>query len=302
MDFVSVIIPVFNDIQRLRTCLTALNNQTYPQHLYEVIVVDNNSDEPIDAVVAEFEHVIYAFEAKQSSYAARNTGIAMAKGKILAFTDSDCTPCEQWLESGVNALCLGQADLAGGSVTFSFSPQRTAAELFDSITSLQVKKNIENRQLTVTANLFAHRTVFDAIGYFDSSLKSGGDFKWTKKATDSGFKLIYAPDAEISHPTRHFRSLVKKGYRVGAGQLDLQLDQNIALWAVIRHSIRQMLPPNPWRYRQFILDSENDEARQHIPSILFIAWICNIAKSLGRFNALGKRLGNQTKVSLQGQH
>lgn len=302
MDFVSVIIPVFNDTQRLRICLTALSCQTYPQHLYEVIVVDNNSDEPINSVVAEFEHVIYAFEAKQSSYAARNKGIAIAQGMILAFTDSDCTPCEQWLESGVNSLRLGQADLAGGRVTFSFSPQRTAAELFDSITSLQVKKNIENRQLTVTANLFTHRNVFEAIGYFDASLKSGGDFKWTKKATDSGFKLIYAPEAEICHPTRSFRSLVKKGYRVGAGQLDLQLDQNVALWAAIRHTFRQILPPNPWRYRQFILDSENDEARQHIASIIFIAWISNIAKSLGRLSALGKRLGTQTKVSLQEQH
>ena len=302
MDFVSVIIPVFNDTQRLRECLTALSCQTYPQDLFEVIVVDNNSDESIDAVVAEFEHFIYAYEAKQSSYAARNKGIAIAKGEILAFTDSDCTPCEQWLESGVNSLHLGQADLAGGRVTFSFSPQRTAAELFDSITSLQVKKNIENRQLTVTANLFTDRRVFDAIGYFDSSIKSGGDFKWTKKATDSGFKLIYSPEAEIHHPTRNFRSLVKKGYRVGAGQLDLQLDQNVALWAVIRHTLRQILPPNPWRYRQFILDSESDEAQQHITSIIFIAWICNIAKSLGRLNALLKRLGTQTKVSLQGQH
>lgn len=42
--FVSVIIPVFNDSNRLKLCLQALERQTYPKHLYEAIVVDNGSD------------------------------------------------------------------------------------------------------------------------------------------------------------------------------------------------------------------------------------------------------------------
>jgi len=55
--FVSVIIPVYNDSIRLRTCLQALEEQTYPQSSYEVIVVDNGSDESIEPIVAEFSQM-----------------------------------------------------------------------------------------------------------------------------------------------------------------------------------------------------------------------------------------------------
>ena len=50
--FVSVIIPVYNDPERLKTCLQALEEQTYPKSAYEVIVVDNGSDESIEPLVA----------------------------------------------------------------------------------------------------------------------------------------------------------------------------------------------------------------------------------------------------------
>ena len=51
IPFVSVIIPVFNDSARLKSCLQALEVQTYPQDSYEVIVIDNNSTEYLGAIV-----------------------------------------------------------------------------------------------------------------------------------------------------------------------------------------------------------------------------------------------------------
>jgi glycosyltransferase involved in cell wall biosynthesis len=286
---ISVIIPVYNDSENLKLCLQALTNQSYPKLSYEVIVVDNSSTENLEQITSAFKDIKFDFEAMTGSYAARNKGIAISKGEILAFTDSDCVPSPEWIEQGIKSLELAQADLAGGKITFSFSPQKSTAEIFDSITALQVKKNIETRQLTVTANLFAYKYVFDAIGLFDASLKSGGDFKWTKKATDAGFKLVYAPDAEILHPARNLSSLVKKGYRVGTGQLDIQLDQDVPLSAILLKSFRDLLPPNPWGYWQFICKSGSDEARRRFAVIWVIAWICNIALSLGRLSRLMKR-------------
>ncbi len=48
--FVSIIIPVFNDAKRLQTCLAALESQTYPSSCYEIVVVDNGSDDDIEEV------------------------------------------------------------------------------------------------------------------------------------------------------------------------------------------------------------------------------------------------------------
>lgn len=294
---VSVIIPVFNDSKRLMICLQALQNQSYQLTSYEVIVVDNNSTDNLREVIAGFNNVQLHSEASPGSYAARNRGIASAKGDILAFTDSDCIPNSQWIEYGVKSLESMKADLVGGKITFVFSPQKSTAEIFDSITALQVKKNIETRQLTVTANLFTYKYVFDAIGLFDASLKSGGDFKWTKKATEAGFKLVYSPTAEILHPARNLSSLVKKGYRVGTGQLDIQLDQDMSLSTIVLKSFRDLLPPNPWGYWQFICKSGSDEARRRFTAIWAIAWICNIALSLGRLSSLMKRFSDMSKIS-----
>src|SRR6478672_8526953 len=53
LPFVSVIVPVFNDPVRLRTCLQALGRQSYPRDRFEVIVVDNGSAPPAGPVVDE---------------------------------------------------------------------------------------------------------------------------------------------------------------------------------------------------------------------------------------------------------
>ena len=49
--YISVIIPVHNDSQRLQLCLAALENQSYPKYSYEVIVIDNNSTDNVKEIV-----------------------------------------------------------------------------------------------------------------------------------------------------------------------------------------------------------------------------------------------------------
>ncbi|MBO1348747.1 MAG: glycosyltransferase family 2 protein [Hormoscilla sp. GUM202] len=98
---VSVIIPVYNDAEPLRTCLECLENQTYPKESYEVIVVDNASQSDTASVVNEFSQAMITYEKKPGSYAARNKGISVAKGEIIAFTDADCIPAADWIEKGV---------------------------------------------------------------------------------------------------------------------------------------------------------------------------------------------------------
>lgn len=215
--FVSVIVPVYNDLRRIATCLAALLRQTYPRDRYEVLVVDNGSADGTRDAVARFPVTLLVEDQTQSSYAARNKGLAHARGTIIAFTDSDCTPAPGWLAAGVRALDAQQADLAGGNVRFVASPRPTGAEICDSMANLRVERYIREEGAAPTANLFVRAAVFAALGPFPGQVQSGGDRLFTRRATAAGFKLVYAPEAEVAHPTRRLGALLKKQFRVGKG-------------------------------------------------------------------------------------
>ena len=246
--FVSVIIPVFNDIERLQLCLKALENQTYPQELYEVIVVDNNSEENIAEVTKQFKQVSLTQESKRGSYAARNQGIKIAQGKLLAFTDSDCIPTANWLENGVNKLLsVSNCGIVAGKIDLYYQKKNcpNAAEMFDKIVNLQQEKYVEEYHYGATANLFTFKQVFDKVGLFNADLKSGGDADWGNRVFMSGYDIIYSQDVLILHPARNsLAQLIKKVMRQTGGTFDRQQKQKQKLnFNQVINYIIQLRPP-----------------------------------------------------------
>lgn len=289
--FISIIIPVYNDLERMERCLRSLEHQTYPQSYYEIVVVDNNSTEDLKSLTSQFQQASYEFESTVGSYAARNKGIGCAQGDIFAFIDSDCLPQPHWLQAGVDALKNDTADLAGGQVTFTFSPAKSPAELYDSISNMQIKENIEARKVSKTANLFVYKYVFDEVGLFPSHLKSGGDVIWTKRATDANFKLVYAPDAEVFHPARTLMPLLKKQYRVGLGQLYVLREQGQTVPIIIKGALKYiLLPPSIQKTKASSQQRNPDKGANILLSIWLINWLCQAVMGVGRLNKLAIEL------------
>ena len=245
--FVSVIIPVFNDSEALEVCLTLLSEQTYPRESYEVIVVDNRSEEDIEAIVDRFEGTVYGYESCPGSYIARNRGISMAKGEIVAFTDSDCLPNRDWIEQGVSYLTQTEnGGLVAGSIETCFHnpEQPTAVELYDRILAFPQKNYLEKTHFGVTANLFTFKHVIDAVGTFDETLKSGGDYEWGQRVYQAGYQQVYGEKAGVSHPARStFSQLSKKIGRVVKGQYDLHQKAAYTKQKFIRETLKDLVPP-----------------------------------------------------------
>jgi glycosyltransferase involved in cell wall biosynthesis len=224
VPFVSVIVPVYNDFAGLRRCLEALEAQTYASGCYEVVVVDNGSTHPIVELVDAFPHAVPEFEAQPGSYAARNRGVAVARGEILAFTDADCTPASTWLAEGVGALeADSECGFVAGDIQVVARDARapTAVEFYELTYGFRQAFYV-TEGFGATANLFTRRDVFDAVGGFDARLKSCGDREWGMRARDAGYRLAYSGTARVLHPARRtWGELVKKTARVSGGMFEL---------------------------------------------------------------------------------
>jgi glycosyltransferase involved in cell wall biosynthesis len=229
--FVSVIIPVFNDRDRLKTCLTSLEKQSYPKNLYEVIVIDNGSDsqQNIAEVIAQFKGVLATYESCPGSYAARNKGIAIAKGEVIAFTDADCIPAEDWIEKGVkNLLATPNCGLVVGKIEIFFknTNRLTLVEQYESIMAFQQKEHLEKYKYGSTANVFTFKSVLDRVGFFDANLKSNGDFEWGRRVAAANYQQVYADEVCVAHPARYsFAQLYKRTVRLAGGIYDAQIQK-----------------------------------------------------------------------------
>ncbi|MGB7442990.1 MAG: glycosyltransferase family A protein, partial [Coleofasciculaceae cyanobacterium] len=245
--FVSVIIPVFNDSERLKTCLKSLEKQTYPQESYEIIVVDNASAEDIKTVVSQFSQALVTYESKPGSYAARNQGLTLAKGKVIAFTDSDCVPAQNWIENGVAKLVsLANCGLVAGKIELFFKNpnQPTAVELHQSVEAFEQKRYVEELGFGATANLFTFKSVIEKVGIFDENLKSGGDHEWGQRVRAAGYQQVYSEETCVGHPARHsWVQLHKKVIRVTGGLYELKKRTGYPLQRLVKDLIKDIFPP-----------------------------------------------------------
>jgi cellulose synthase/poly-beta-1,6-N-acetylglucosamine synthase-like glycosyltransferase len=214
---VTVIIPTYNDTVRLAMCLDALNKQTYPQELYKVLVVDNNSSKPCDELVKHYAFASYLHEAQPGSYCARNLALKQAGlGDIIAFTDSDCIPDKAWLSEAVTALENGSETLGaiGGRIDmYASSDSPSLAELYDMVTGFDQADYISKENFSVTANLVTRCTVIEEVGQFNANLKSSGDKDWCQRMVKAGFALSYCDAAVVDHPARKSVKSIKTKLR-----------------------------------------------------------------------------------------
>jgi glycosyltransferase involved in cell wall biosynthesis len=94
----SIIIPTFNGASRIGYCLDTLVKQTAGRNV-EILVIDDGSTDNTANVVRNYPLVRLITQANAGPASARNRGALAAQGAILLFTDDDCVPMQDWLES-----------------------------------------------------------------------------------------------------------------------------------------------------------------------------------------------------------
>lgn len=237
---ISVVIPHYRDLVNLDICLSGLMRQTFPRDRFEVVVADNNSPEGEAAVAKAIDgRARLTIVPEKGAGPARNGGVAAARGRILAFIDSDCRPEPQWLEEGIAAL--DRCDFAGGrvKVLVNDAEHMTAAEAFETVFAFDMARYVKHKQFTGSGNLFCSRAVFEAVGGFRTGMSE--DVEWCHRAAAAGYRLGYSSSAAVGHPARReWSELRAKWQRVNAETYGLFAARR---WGKIRWLLRSWLLP-----------------------------------------------------------
>ena len=223
----SIIIPTYVRPEQLGACLQSLACLDYPRDYFEVIVADDGSEAPPEAVVAAFRDrfdVTLTTQPHAGPAAARNTGAAGAKGEILAFTDDDCAPAPDWLQTLAARFAAAPDHAIGGRTlnVLSDNMYSTASQLL--IEYLYAYYNADHKPASFfTSNNLALPTAsFYAIGGFDSSFPRAGaeDRDLCDRWLQHGYRMTYAPEARIYHShALTLRTFCRQHFNYGRGAL-----------------------------------------------------------------------------------
>lgn len=245
--FVSVVLCCYNGADVLPDALQALTVQKYSGE-FEIIVVDDGSSDSTYEVAKSFKDVRVIRNKQNKGLAgSRNVGIKAAKGEIVAFTDDDCRPHDNWIQQLV-AGYTKQVSGVGGEVE-SAPPDNVVLRYLDESKPLKPLENTlaTSKKLTyrlglylkglagklpkpqsgkrsvyslVGANMSFRKEVLEAVGLFDEKFRFGGEEEDLCKRIDElrPGTLYFNPDAKISHQyERSLRDTLRRSQAYGKG-------------------------------------------------------------------------------------
>lgn len=286
--FVSVIIPVYNDAEGVRMTLESVTDQTYPDEAYEVLAVDNNSNDGTREVIEDFcdrypQLVHLSVETIQGQSAALNNGIEHTQGSILTFIDADMTVEETWLEDAVDVFSRKDIKYMGCNVEVYVPDEKeeTLIAKRDMNLGFPIGMFLDEKRFVGSGCLFVDRQVIDEVGPFDSSLDFAFDQEFGTRVHDAGFDQYFEPDIPMYHPARtSFQELIEKSVRTGRGNVHLSVNYPERFEIRSLLDVRNYLPPNPFRFHSRITKHMNPTPKE-VVGIYAITYLAKLARTVG---------------------
>jgi len=201
----SIAVPTRNRPAQLAALLEALAELDYPREEFEVIVVDDGSEPPVASslrvppgLTTRLLRCDHGGPAR-----ARQTGIAVAQGRYLAFTDDDCRPASNWLRALEKALEAHPGCAVGGRTVnalpdnpFAETSQRLISSLYDAFRR-------QPRQLSffTTNNVGLPASAYRAVGGLDVAWDTcgGEDRDLFARWQQHGYGMVYEPRMVVHH-------------------------------------------------------------------------------------------------------
>lgn len=280
---VSVVVPYFEAPEKLALTLAGLEGQTYPRDLFEVVIVDDGSDPPLEKPSSRlYVKVVHQDNRGFGLARARNNGARAASHDILVFLDGDMIPEAGWLAAHArwhhvvsDALTLGfYARVSAEGVDASMIRDRAGSlkELFsdrdsdppwtkrhvartDNFTS----KHDDLFRAVSGGNVGIGKAFYLAVGGFDESFERHGseDIEFGYRAQTCGGLLVPIPDAFAWHQGRWIEDRAAK--KQNAAVRDAKLSNLIA-----HPDFRHESPGRIFAVPQYVVTIQADQPTQRV--------------------------------------
>jgi glycosyltransferase involved in cell wall biosynthesis len=231
---VSVVVPAYNAARTIRETLKALSVQTVRD--WECIVVDDGSTDltaqTVSDCLLEDTRIRLVMQANGGVSRARNTGLARARGRIIAFLDADDIWYPNYLEQMTAKL---DSDPAIG-IAFSrvrivdLHGKPTGAETRSKLTGITVPDLINSNPTTTCSNLVVRREVFYDAGDFPVGMNHAEDQLWLLQVHLAGWKIEGV-------------NRILLDYRTSPNGLSANLEAMLQGWDVLAAFARSRLGP-----------------------------------------------------------
>jgi glycosyltransferase involved in cell wall biosynthesis len=213
---ISVIIPTFNSAKELTKCLESFKTQTISNENYEVMVVDDGSNDGTKDAAAKYP-VRYIYQQNHGPAAARNNGANQAQGEIILFTDADCEPQPDWIKEMIKPL--DDPQVVGVKGAYRTRQKGIVARLvqIEYEHKYERMKKFKYIDFIDTYSAGYRKDIFLKYNGFDERYPKASveDQEFSFRLFHDGHKMVFNPDAVVFH--KHSASLMdylRKKYKI----------------------------------------------------------------------------------------
>lgn len=225
MNFVSVIVPCYNEEKNIGFLLEALNQQTYPSKLFEIIIIDGQSvDNTLEVINSEKEKystlmVRVVPNPKKNIPSALNIGIRNSSGEIIIRMDAHSIPnpdyikvCVEDLNNNLGANVGGRWIIIPGSQSKMGKCISLAAAHPFGVGDAKYRYSNEAGYVDTVPYGAFYRTLVDEIGYFNEELLANEDYEFNVRIRNLGKKIYFDPRIQTQYIARDSIKRLSKQY------------------------------------------------------------------------------------------
>lgn len=190
-QLVSVIIPVYNGASFLAGAVENVLAQKY-QALEIIVVDDGSTDATADIAVGYPNEVCYVYQSNAGPSAARNRGIELAQGELIAFLDVD----DLWSDHKLN---LQTAYLKANPTVEIVQGHIQTMHLAEPVSLHKPRFEITSapyHYINIGSALY-RKSVFDKVGLFNEALTDNEDTDWFIRAWENGVSKVVLDEVTL---------------------------------------------------------------------------------------------------------